>query len=77
MDSKRVFIGRLNCGCTQHVLWERIYNEGRAGVRDLHMGRKGGFVPGKRIVAIADFDTVENAARLVDLYGSLWPEVVA
>ena len=77
MDSKRVFIGRLNWGCTQHVLWERIYNEGCAGVLDLHMVRKGGFIPGKRIVAIADFDTAENAARLVDLYGSLWPEVGA
>ena len=66
MDSKRVFIGRLNCGCTQHVLWERIYNEGRAGVRDLQMERKG---------AIADFDTAENAARLVDLYGSPCPKV--
>ena len=41
------------------------------------MVRNGGFIPGKRIVAIADFDTAENAARLVDLHGLLWPKVVA
>ena len=40
--------------------------------------RNGGFIPGKRIVVFADFDTAENAARIVDWFPRwLWPEVDA
>ena len=75
MYPKKVCIGRLRWGCTKHALWERICNEGCAGVLDVHMVRQGGYIPGKRIVAFVDCDTAENAFRLVNLHGSLWPEV--
>ena len=75
MDSRKVFIGKFAWSCTKQMLSQRLLAEGCSGVAEMHIVRKGVWTPGKYCCAFVLFEDADQAAKMLEFSGSIWPEV--